>query len=252
MVNKASGRIDNIMHSALPLSAATTKAILFDKDGTLIDFEKTWSQINRKAAALAAEGDSRLEERILEACGVDPATGRTLPDTLFAAGNAQEIAARMIEEGSHLEKDALAGKLDALFATGSRAAVPIVDLPALFSKLKARGLLLGIASSDSERAVRLTADALGIGEYVDFVAGWDSGYGPKPQPGMVRGFCEAGGIGPAAAAVVGDSRHDLEMGRAAGAGCVIGVLSGTGTAGTLSPLADAVIESVDVLPGLFR
>ena len=239
------------MHSAPRLSAATTKAILFDKDGTLIDFEKSWAQINRKAAALAAGGDVGLEERILEACGVDPATGRTVADTLFAAGNAQEIAARMIEEGSPFEKEALAGRLDALFASGSGAAVPIVDIRALFSKLKALGLLLGIASSDSERAVRMTAEVLGVGEHVDFCAGWDSGYGPKPEPGMVRGFCQAVGIEPEAAAMIGDSRHDLEMGRAAGAGCVIGVLSGTGTVGTLSPLADAVIESVDVLPGLF-
>jgi len=68
----------------------------------------------------------------------------------------------------------------------------------------------------------------------------------------VLAFCDAVGISPAGTAVIGDSRHDLEMGRAAGAGSVIGVLSGAGTVETLSPLADAVIESVAVLPGCFR
>lgn len=240
------------MHSPFQLSPGSTKAVLFDKDGTLIDFEKSWAGINRSAAALAARGDADLERRILKVCGIDPVTGQTVPDSLFAAGNASEIAARMIEEGSPLGHDALTARLDTLFAEAAKSAVPLADLPGLFSELKSLGLLLGIASSDSERAVRTTAEVLGISDCVDFVAGWDSGHGPKPGPGMVMAFCRTVGISPIAAAVIGDSRHDLEMGRAAGAGNVIGVLSGAGTVETLSPLADAVIESVAVLPGCFR
>ena len=52
--------------------------------------------------------------------------------------------------------------------------------------------------------------------------------------------------------MVGDNRHDLEMGRAAGAGGVIGVLTGTGTAETLALHADRIIESVAELPALLR
>jgi phosphoglycolate phosphatase len=44
--------------------------------------------------------------------------------------------------------------------------------------------------------------------------------------------------------MVGDSTHDLAMGRAAGCGAVVGVLSGTGTRETLFPLAGRIIASV--------
>jgi phosphoglycolate phosphatase len=44
--------------------------------------------------------------------------------------------------------------------------------------------------------------------------------------------------------VVGDNRHDLEMGRSARAGLVVGVLSGTGSRETLMSFADHVLESI--------
>jgi phosphoglycolate phosphatase len=229
----------------------TIEAILFDKDGTLVDFEKTWAGVNRMAAAIGAAGDSELERRLLAACGIDPVTGMTVADSLFAAATAREIAARMVAEGSPLGHDALTNALDDCFHAGADKAVPLADLPGLFSALRGFGIRLGVASSDNERSVRRTVDMLGIGRHADFVSGYDSGYGAKPGPGMVLAFCDAVGCQPANVAVVGDSRHDLEMGRGAGAGAVVGVLSGAGTRETLSPLADALIENVAVLPDIF-
>jgi phosphoglycolate phosphatase len=47
---------------------------------------------------------------------------------------------------------------------------------------------------------------------------------------------------------VGDSRHDLVAGRAAGMRCV-GVLTGLADRADLSPLADAVLPDIGHLPG---
>jgi phosphoglycolate phosphatase len=52
------------------------------------------------------------------------------------------------------------------------------------------------------------------------------------------------GVAPAQAAVVGDAIADLEMGRSAGAGLVIGVLSGISPLEMLAPHADLVLRSV--------
>jgi phosphoglycolate phosphatase len=43
---------------------------------------------------------------------------------------------------------------------------------------------------------------------------------------------------------VGDSVADLQMGRAAGAGRCIGVLTGVGTAADLAPYADVTLRSI--------
>jgi phosphoglycolate phosphatase len=61
---------------------------------------------------------------------------------------------------------------------------------------------------------------------------------------MVLHLCEALGVAPARTAVVGDAPADLLMGRRAGAGLVIGALSGVGDAEHLSPAADLVLRSV--------
>jgi phosphoglycolate phosphatase len=67
---------------------------------------------------------------------------------------------------------------------------------------------------------------------------------------MVTGFCEATGLAPGAIAVVGDSHHDMEMGRAAGAGLLVGVLTGTGGRDDLAPHAHHVLESIVELEAL--
>ena len=72
----------------------------------------------------------------------------------------------------------------------------------------------------------------------------DDGLAVKPAADMVVHLCDALAVQPARTAVVGDSTADLRMGRAAGAGLVVGVLTGVGRLDDLAPHADAVIESV--------
>ncbi|MDZ7600881.1 MAG: HAD family hydrolase [Hoeflea sp.] len=229
---------------------SSIKAILFDKDGTLIDFDRTWSVINRKAAAIAAAGDGPLADVLLSACGMDPLTGKTRADSMFAAANAGEIARHMVAHGSPVAPDMLARLLDQAFVDGADAAVPICDLDHLMGRLTGSGLPLGIASSDGEASIRRTVEVLGLTRHVSFIAGYDSGHGPKPEPGMIHAFAAHLGLSASQIAMVGDNRHDLAMARAAGAGAAIGVLSGTGTHQSLTELADICIASVADLPGL--
>jgi phosphoglycolate phosphatase len=127
---------------------------------------------------------------------------------------------------------------------GVETATAVGDLAGLFARLKRRGLRLGVATSDSERGAHHTLGRFGVIEHLDFIAGYDSGHGSKPSPGMVEGFLSATGLGAGAVMVVGDNPHDLEMGRAAAAGLVIGVLTGTSGRADLAALADHVLDSV--------
>lgn len=224
--------------------------ILFDKDGTLIRYDESWGPVNREAARIAAAGNEDLELPLLSAAGMDPVSGHTRADSLLAAGNAAEIAAGFVAAGSPLAVDDLTKLLDALFVQATDYAVPVTDLRALFSTLKGRGLKLGIASSDNELSIRQTAARFEITEFVDFVAGYDSGFGSKPGPGMVLAFCAATGLPPDRVAVVGDNNHDMAMAANAGAALKIGVLTGTGGRETLAPHADLCLDSIAALEPL--
>ncbi|WP_332698650.1 HAD family hydrolase [Bosea sp. (in: a-proteobacteria)] len=228
------------------------RGLLFDKDGTLLDYQASWAPINLRAGRLAAQGDAVLAEHLLTLAGVDPATGFSTSDGLLAAGNTREVAQAWSTAGSPFATAELTIRLDALFQAGVAEVVPVCDLNALFAGLAGRDLALGIASSDSEAAVSATAERFGIAERLDFLCGYDSGHGAKPEPGMVQGFCAATGLPAEAVAVIGDSAHDMHMAAAAGAGLRIAVLTGAGSAETLRPLSHLLLPSIaDLEQALF-
>jgi phosphoglycolate phosphatase len=224
-------------------------AILFDKDGTLIDYWLTWLPINRQVALFAAGGDERLARELLRVGGQDPVTDRVVPGSVLAAGSVADIAAVFATELGARSPPQLVQGIEAIFRRGgaehgrlARGARKTV------AELRRRGFKLGLATNDSIGGLEASLGPHHILELFDFRVGCDSGFGAKPDPGMVWAFCAAVGVVPGAVAVVGDATHDLSMGRAAGVGLTVGVLGGTSGAKDLEPYADRIIEHlVDLL-----
>lgn len=229
---------------------AKISGILFDKDGTLLDFAKSWEPVNRRCAHYAADGSPELAARLMQACGMDPETGETAGDSLFAAASTGEIAAGMVQAGSPRSIEDLTHHFDLFFLEGAAHAVPLADLRKVLLALKARGLKLGIASSDNEASIRVMAEGQHILPLLDYIAGYDSGHGVKPNPGMIQGFARTCGLELAEIAMVGDNAHDMHMARNARAGLAVGVLTGTGGEATLSSFADHVVGSIEDLESL--
>jgi phosphoglycolate phosphatase len=225
------------------------RGILFDKDGTLIDFEATWAALARRMALKAAEGDAARADALLDLSGLDLATNRFRADSIFAAGTNADVVELW---HPHLEGAALAdtvARFDAWTAVeASTSAAPLPGIGEALAALSAAGIRLGIATNDSTEAARLTVEALGWVAHFDAVYGYDSVASPKPAPDVVLAFAKLTGLAPSEIAFVGDNRHDLQCGRAAGSGLVVGVLSGTGTRAALAPLADVILGSVADLP----
>jgi len=121
---------------------------------------------------------------------------------------------------------------------------PLADLPALFTALRARGIRIAVATSDDRAPTAATLANLRVAALVDAILGADEGLPNKPAPDMVQRLCRDLGVPPAQAVVVGDAVADMQMGHAAGAGLVVGVLSGLSSAALLAPHADVVIASV--------
>ena len=231
-------------------AGARIRAILFDKDGTLLDYARSWTPINARALKLASRDEAGLAARLAAATGVD-LDGRALgPHAIMAAGSAGEIATALVAAGATWSVEDLTDGLDALFLAAAHEMVPVGDLPVILGRLAARGLVLGVASSDNTASVEAFATRCGIADLLAFAAGWDAGHGAKPGPGLGLAFAKAVGVAPAEMAVVGDTDHDMAMARAAGAGLAVGVLTGTGTRESLGRTADVVIDDVAGLADL--
>ncbi len=225
------------------------KAILFDKDGTLIDYDKSWMPLNHKAALHLAAGDKLLADKMLIHSGWSQEKDTAKPDSILAAGTEIEILQCWLELQPNNIKSfqQLSEEIHNLFLTEIKNyAAPLVNLHGLFKYLQGLGLKLGVASSDSKEGIEASLANFNILPMCDFICGYDSGYGIKPTAGMVNGFCQVIDIKPAEIAVIGDNIHDLQMANAAGA-MAIGVLTGTSGYDDLSPFADEIINDIDQL-----
>ena len=235
-----------MLHTALV--AADIRGIVFDKDGTLIRFEETWTPAFWASARRLGEdlGRSALAEALMIAGGWCPARQRILPGTELASGTTDAVARLWRAVAPDLPDDeTLIPWLDAAWHTEAMAHLtPIDPLPSLFHGLRVDGVHCGLATNDSETGARETAERLGIAPHLSFTVGYDSGHGAKPAPGMILAAQSVWELAPAQTAMVGDSPADLTAGRAAGCGLVIGVLSGASGRDMLEPLADLVLEDV--------
>lgn len=219
--------------------------LLFDKDGTLFDFQRSWGDWAHDMIMELAGADAIRFRQVAGALGYDPENRVFLPDSLSIAGTAQDQAKAI---AAYLPGHDIAA-LELWIAQAARAArmVPAVPLRPLMVEFAARGLALGVATNDAEVAARQQLEAAEIIDVFQYIAGYDSGHGAKPHPGMCLGFAAALDLDPRACVMVGDSRHDLEAGRAAGMR-VVAVLTGVATAPELAPHADVVLPDIGALP----
>lgn len=228
---------------------ANIKGILFDKDGTLIDFQKTWFAIGDLMALQAAGGDRARADELMTEAGYDFQAHCFKADSVFAAGTNADIVALWYPEASSDERQTMVTGFNAF--TAEQGAAQSVALPGstdAIASLHRFGFRLGVATNDSTSGAEKTLLALGVAQMFDAAYGYDAVANPKPAPDAIRAFCDLTGLKPSEIAMVGDNRHDLEMARAGGAGLAVGVLSGTGTRETLLPLADVILNSVADLP----
>ena len=213
------------------------EAFIFDKDGTLFDFEATWSG----AMTALIETVAKPEEHGAAgaALGFDLDTGRFHPDSVAIAGTA-------VDTGRALSP-VVGRPVDEIIATMDRIAaathpVPVTDLIPCLTGLSRHGPL-GVVTNDSEIPARAHLSGAGILELFDFISGFDSGHGIKPEPGPLLACANMFDISPERVAMVGDSLHDLKAGRAAGM-VTIGVLTGVAGESDLAPFADVVLPDI--------
>ena len=229
------------------------RGILFDKDGTLIDFHASWSRLYRELALDLAGGDPQAATALLAAGGMDPVSGQVRAGSVLAAGNTIDITRAWFPGLSGAEREAMIARIDRTFyENGIRYSVPVPGLAETLQTLSRAGYSMGVATSDGTAAAKAALQGLGVAPHLPHVFGYDCVPNPKPAPDMVHAFAAATGAPVGDILVVGDNTHDLRMARSAGAGAAIGVLTGTGARDDLAALADAVLDSIADLPDWLR
>ena len=224
--------------------------VLFDKDGTLIDFQGTWGPAIDAAIHALAGGDAERVRAQAEALGFSLTNKRISDASPLIAGSSASYGRLWGDALGRRDYETLKREIDEITAIEAlKALTPIGEPARALSALRGLGLRLGVATNDSESSARRQIEALGLSKVIEFVAGYDTGHGGKPDPGMVIAFARHLGAEPSEVAMVGDSLHDLDAARAAGA-LAIAVLSGPADRATLAPHADHVVEDIDALPGL--
>ncbi len=242
--------------------AYPAELIVFDKDGTLIDFYRLWGGRAQKCVHALADhlGSRELSDRLFQALGYDPSTGiATSEGPLATAPLARllDIARSVLIEygfspdtSRSLVRDRFAVCLGAI--PSPDLIVPLGGAQRLLARLTGAGVTVAVVTSDDRPATQAALEILGVDPQIGYLVCGDDPVANKPAPDALIQICQQSGISPDRAIVVGDNPGDLIMGRRAGARCCIGVLSGTSNREELAPVADLILDSfgeIEILSG---
>jgi phosphoglycolate phosphatase len=225
-------------------NASSLRAILLDKDGTFVDFHQTWGPAAFRVMTRMANGDRGAVERLMAVSHYDEASLSFRPTSPLVAGSSADYGPLWADAIGVPFSAAVTDEMDRLFvAEGLAGLVAIGDPNAVMIDLKRRGLVLGVVTNDSENGARSQTAKLGIDHHFDFIVGWDSGHGRKPEAGQIHAFLDSHGMAPHEVAMVGDSLHDMHAARKAGV-VAVGVTSGPMVPEGFADHADVVLGSI--------
>jgi phosphoglycolate phosphatase len=226
------------------------KGILFDKDGTLLDFNGTWLEPYFQASSYIADcvGDPSLASELMRKGGYIAESGGWQTDSLLASGSNSQIYQFWAEEiGRELMVKEL-NQIREIFSHVASSYIPAIEnMDRLLQTLKNKNIVLGVATMDDESNAQGMLEKLNLSHYFDFVCGADSGFGVKPNRGMVDAFCQRCGVSPTDIYMVGDSPKDLNMGTNAGVAKSIGVLTGAHGREELEQFSQWVVADISEL-----
>ena len=223
------------------------KAILFDLDGTLIDttrlilycFNHAWQTIC---------GQTHPPEVFISTMGIP------LKDAMHRLLGATE--GMQLEQIGELRTagfvESLVREYRACNASNhDRLARPFPAIKPVMTSLRERGYAMGVVTSKSRQFAERGLRLCGLWEFVDVFVSMDDTSRHKPHPEPLLLALERLQIDPQHAVYVGDSRHDMQAGRAAGLRTVAALWGPVPRAELELENPDVLAESPEALPEIF-
>jgi len=208
--------------------------IIFDKDGTLLDFRQTWLKLFSRVIkslmekiSLKPEASLKLEKIL----GMDLAAWHIDGSGPLAMGTSFEVntllSGCVYTEGIKWnESVSLVTQTIDEVLTGRVRAENLVSAPGAIELLKLakqRGFAAALATNDDTEHAKEDMQAIGAAPYLDIIIGADSVANTKPAPDMIYHICSKLGIKPKNTIMIGDTLMDAIMGSNAGVKLNIGI-----------------------------
>jgi len=223
------------------------QAILFDKDGTLMDFICTWGywgeqMLARFFTALEAKGlvaEISTDPGLLWGT-VHAVDGRIVDYSRngpLAMGTMEDMKAILAWQGyraglSWADARVLVDKCWTFAEQQLEQARAVQAIPGVIAFLEQclqNGLKMAVVTADETAAAEKHLAWLGIRHYFSVCIGTDQVEHGKPFPDMVLLACRELGVAPSEVAVIGDTSGDMRMAQLAGAAVGIGLVDAAGT-----------------------
>lgn len=226
------------------------RLVIFDKDGTLIDFQRMWGQW---AVAFAERISQQIavdvRHDILQVYGVDPRSLRIDPQGALSispmATMQQMVVSHIMPYCSDMVQAYQIVQQAWQPPDPTVNVYPLADLPQLFGQLRQLGVVIAVATADNREPTIATLTHLGVIHHVAALACADDPHmPPKPAPDKIWAVCQAVGVHPHDAIMIGDTPADMQMGHNAGVMAQIGVTSGVSTTDELARWASWVMPTV--------
>ncbi len=218
--------------------SAPLRLVLFDVDGTLVDSQGSI------VAAMTASFNA-LSLPVPDRQAILSIVGLSLPVAISKLANehATEVQQRLVDgykQAYHAHRVAQGAASSPLYPGAREVIEALHAIPEV---------LLGVATGKSQRGLDALIEAHGLERY--FVTRQVADHHPsKPHPSMIETARAETGVGAGNTVMIGDTRFDMDMARAAGVPG-IGVTWGYHDRSALES-ATRIIETFDQLPNVLN
>ena len=251
--------IHSLPFKQLLSSSSSPKLIIFDKDGTLVDFDKPWlawcSRLQTQLANMTASAVNSDVNNLLIDMGVN-LENEKIKLGAFAENSFVELQRDLIQTyHSSLERIINDQYIFPSIIESCRedgdADCLLTDVPQLFSQLKDNGYSIAIATADTDDGVEMFLENAKAD--VDFVLCANTpDFPPKPSKVSAEKLCQHFGVHPDDVVMVGDTPTDMQFGINGNFGLVVGVTTGIGEEADLKQAGAHVVlgDLSQLLPSL--
>lgn len=240
------------------------RGIMFDKDGTLLDFNRLWIDItNIVAGNICARyinseslcNTDMLTERIKTELGINneeirydaPLAYMTYKDM---AGVVYDNISELITDTKERFEQVFEWEYSRVFNNAEFECIPTCNIRHLFDILKDRDIRIGLATADNKNNTEKCLKKMHIYEYFDYIGCDDSNVRPKPCADMFDIFCEKYNLKSDEVIICGDTVNDMifaENCKAHSAGVLCGLTEYEDMCGKAEYIIDNPEKLLDII-----